>query len=94
MSFIEFVVEDTFKITGRGYVLCGVINEPSAKIKIGDTLRNKINKTQEIKIKSIEMINYGINFKDRRQDIIGLFVDITDEEASEIKGKTFIKMSQ
>lgn len=93
MSLIVLTIDDIFKITGRGYVLTCVINNPNSTIKIGDTLRNRENVTQEIQIKGIEMINYGSNFKNRRLDIIGILVEISDEEALEIKGKTLIVLN-
>ena len=37
------------------------------------------------------MINWGSNIHNRRLDYIGLLVDVSDEEANELKGNILIK---
>lgn len=91
MSSLECKVEDVFKITGRGYVLTLNINDSDIALKIGESLHIKDNEKQEIIINGIEMLNYGSNMKNKREDIVGILVDISDEQASDIKGKTLIK---
>ncbi|WP_040948960.1 hypothetical protein [Gorillibacterium massiliense] len=90
----EFFIEDVFKITGRGYVLGGVINDPKALLRVGETLIVKDNKEKKLYVNSIEMLNYGSDYENRRLDQIGILVDISNEDATEIKGKILIKETE
>lgn len=86
----EGTLEEVFQISGRGYVLILKIKDPSVPLKIGQTLKNT-DTEQEFMIRGIEMLNYGAGIKNKRHDIVGVLVDISDDQASELKGKLFIK---
>ncbi|WP_438449510.1 hypothetical protein [Gorillibacterium sp. sgz5001074] len=83
-------VNDIFKITGRGYVLTGTVQDPKGIIKIGDYLK-ALNNEVLVKVKGVEMLNYGSKYKERINESIGLLVDITEDEAKELIGKTLYK---
>lgn len=91
LSLLECKVEDVFKITGRGYILTLNLNDSDIVLKIGELLRIRDNEKQEIIINGIEMLNYGSSIKQKRDDIVGILVDISDEQATDIKGKLLIK---
>ncbi|QNK55155.1 hypothetical protein [Paenibacillus sp. PAMC21692] len=91
MSSLECKVEEVFKITGRGYVLTLILNDSDVSLKIGDTLRYQSNEKTKIEIKGIEILNYGSNIKNIRKDIIGILVDLSEEQALNTKGKILIK---
>lgn len=91
MFTIECKVEEVFKTTGRGYVLTLNLNGSNVSLKIGDTLRYQSYGKPEIVIKGIEILNYGSNIKNIRKDIIGILVDLSDEQALNTKGKILIK---
>ena len=85
----EVEIKDFFQITGRGYVLGGEIINKGALLSNGDTLMSRDNKEQKIYVKSIEMVNFGA--KPINLNLIGLLVDITEEEAKELVGKRLFK---
>jgi len=91
LSSLECKVEEVFKITGRGYVLTLILSDSNIPLKIGDVLRIQSNEEQEIIIKGIEMLNYGSNLMNIRKDILGILVDLSDEQALKTKGKILIK---
>ncbi|QNK55154.1 hypothetical protein [Paenibacillus sp. PAMC21692] len=91
MSSLECKVEEVFKITGRGYVLTLILNDSDVSLKIVDTLRYQSNEKTKIEIKGIEILNYGSNIKNIRKDIIGILVDLSEEQALNTKGKILIK---
>jgi len=85
LSSLECKVEEVFKITGRGYVLTLILSDSNIPLKIGDVLRIQSNEEQEIIIKGIEMLNYGSNLMNIRKDILGILVDLSDEQALKTK---------
>lgn len=82
----ELYIKEVFKITGRGYVLTGIVQDQKAVIKVGDYLRTN-NSEVLIKVKGVEMLNYGSKYKERINESIGILVDVTNEEAKELVGR-------
>lgn len=60
---------------------------------MGEVLIVKGFKEKKLIIKGIEMLKFGNNSHGRRLDPIGLLVDISDEEANELKGKVLTKIT-
>jgi len=87
---VALQVKKTFKVTGRGYVLVGVLQDPSTTIKIGDYLKTD-EAERRIEIKGIEILNYGSEYKRHSDQSVGVLADLTEEEAKELIEKTLYK---
>jgi translation elongation factor EF-Tu-like GTPase len=89
---VQMIVQEAFKITGRGYVLTGTKDDPNEEIRIGDCLRAS-NSGSEIRVivKGIEMVHYKDQFQLRNKESIGILAEISDEEAKQLIGETLVK---
>lgn len=87
----EIFVKNIFKITGRGYVLTGTVEDQAGIIRTGDYLRELSNDALLVKVLGIELLNYGKFYKERINESVGLLVDLTEDETKELIGKTLYK---
>ncbi|WP_019639235.1 hypothetical protein [Paenibacillus fonticola] len=86
----EIEVNDTFKITGRGFVVVGEIIKNETTLKNGDILINREDNEQKIYVNAVEMTSYGARLrKDLRS--MGFLTEISEEAAKSLIGKRLYK---